>query len=115
MRNCSYALITAAKNEQSYVRQILQPIVNQTQLPQIWVIVSDGSIDRTDEFVVEFARNYDFIRLLRLDNEGTRAFSRQASASNAGYDSIKHMEFDFVGFLDADISLNVSYYETLLA
>ena len=114
MRDYSYALITAAKNEQSYIRQILQSVVNQTQLPRIWVIVSDASTDLTDEFVLEFARDYDFIRLLRLNNKGTRAFSRQAFAFNAGYDSIKHMEFDFVGFLDADISLNAGYYETLL-
>src|SRR5207237_2142449 len=83
MRDYSYALITAAKNEQSYIRQILQSVVNQTQLPRIWVIVSDASTDLTDEFVLEFARDYDFIRLLRLNNKGTRAFSRQAFAFNA--------------------------------
>ena len=115
MRDCSYALITAAKNEQSYIRQVLQSVVNQTHLPVIWLIVSDRSTDRTDGFVMEFARDYDFIRLLRLDNEGTRAFSSQAFASNAGYDCIKHMKFDFVGFLDADISFNVRYYESVLA
>ena len=113
MSDCSYALITAARNEQSYIRQVLQSVVNQTQLPRIWVIVSDGSSDRTDEFVMEFAKDYDFIRLLRRDNGSMRAFSSQAFASNEGYDSIKHMEFDFVGFLDADISLKASYYETL--
>lgn len=114
MSNFSYALITAAKNEDNYIRRMLQSVVDQTRPPKVWVIVSDGSTDRTDEFVMDFAWNHDFIRLLRLDNQGVRAFSSQAFASNAGYGGIKHMEFDFVGFLDADISLDASYYEKLL-
>jgi glycosyltransferase involved in cell wall biosynthesis len=112
--NNGYALITAAKNEEAYIRQVLQSVVEQTRVPRLWAIVSDGSTDRTDEFVTDFARRYDFIRLIRLANEGSRAFSSQAFASNAGYETIKHTEFDFVGFLDADISLEASYYETVL-
>jgi len=115
MSNLSYALITAAKNEESYIRRTLASVVNQTQLPKVWIIVSDGSTDRTDEFVMEFARDREFIRFIRLENQGDRAFSGQAFASNAGYEAIKETEFEFVGFLDADITFDSDYYEKLLA
>jgi glycosyltransferase involved in cell wall biosynthesis len=114
MRNSSYVLVTAARNEEGYIPNTLQAVVNQTRLPGAWVIVSDGSTDRTDELVGDFACRHDFIRLIRLDDKGTRAFSSQAYASNAGYESIKHAEFDFVGFLDADISFSSSFYEDLI-
>jgi len=115
MSYLSYALITAAKNEESFIGQTLESIVNQTRLPKIWIIVSDGSKDRTDELVMEFASKQEFIRLLRLDNKGARAFSSQAFALNVGYEAIKETEFEFIGFLDADITLDSVYYEKVLA
>ncbi|HYR88200.1 MAG TPA: glycosyltransferase family 2 protein [Terriglobia bacterium] len=114
MRNSTYVLITAARNEEGYIRRTLQAVVDQKRLPRTWVIVSDGSTDRTDELVMHFARSHHFIQLVRLRQKGARAFSSQACASNEGYKRIKHAEFDFVGFLDADISFSPNYYEELL-
>lgn len=114
MQNYSYALITAAKNEEGFIERTIKSIVNQTWLPKIWVIVSDGSTDCTDELVMRWSELCRFIRLLRIDNQSARAFSSQAFATNAGYESIKDTEFDFIGFLDADISVEPSYYEALL-
>src|SRR6185503_433440 len=87
MRDYSYVLITAAKNEEAYIERLLQSVVDQTCLPENWVIVSDGSTDRTDEIVIEWAKVYDFISLVRLNNGGARVFSSQAFACNAGYNS----------------------------
>ena len=110
----AYALITAAKNEEAYIHQTLQSVVNQTRLPKIWIIISDGSTDHTDEFVMDCSRKYDFIRLLRFDNQGARTFSSKVFALNGGYEFIKKTEFEFVGFLDADISFDSDYCEKLL-
>ena len=113
--NDSYVLVTAAKNEETYISRLLESVINQTRLPKLWVVVSDGSTDRTDEAVEDFAARYDFIRLLRLGNQRARAFSSQAFACNAGYESIENTQFDYVGFLDADITFDSRYYERLLA
>src|SRR5881409_3861265 len=109
-----YVLITAAKNEETHIPKILQSVVSQTVLPEIWVIVNDGSTDRTAELVRDFASRYDFIWLINRSNAGLRAFSNQASACNEGYDQIRHTDFDFAGFLDADVSFGDSYFESLL-
>jgi glycosyltransferase involved in cell wall biosynthesis len=115
MPNKTYALITAARNEDRYIEATLKAVVAQTRKPAIWLIVSDGSTDRTDEIVQTYAAGNEFISLLHLSNGPLRAFSNQAKASNRGYEAIKCLEFDFVGFLDADISFAADYYERLLA
>src|SRR5687768_12017400 len=112
--NKTYVLITAAKNEERYIPNTLQSVVNQTYVPEAWLIISDGSTDQTDELVRQYTSRYDFIHLLRLDNIGDRSFSSKAFALNTAYDNIKHSRFDFVGILDADISLPDYYYEELL-
>src|SRR5262245_40950770 len=115
MPNQAYALVTAARNEDRDIEATLKAVVAQTRKPAIWLVVSDGSTDRTDEIVQTYAAANDFISLLHLSNGRLRAFSNQAIAANRGYEAIKCLEFDFVGFLDVDISFAADYYERLLA
>jgi glycosyltransferase involved in cell wall biosynthesis len=115
MPNSSYVLITPAKNEEKHIDKTVESVVRQTLLPEVWVIVSDGSTDRTDALVMDFASRYNFIHLLRLEGRGAREFSSQAFASNAGYEAVRNAKFDLAGFLDADISLAPDYYQNLIA
>ena len=46
-----YVLITAARNEESFIKKTLDSVVTQTVLPERWIIVDDGSTDRTAEIV----------------------------------------------------------------
>jgi glycosyltransferase involved in cell wall biosynthesis len=110
-----YVLITAARNEESYIRKTLESVASQTRLPKAWIIVSDGSTDRTDEFVSDFAACHKFTQLLRLDNASERSFASKAFALNAAYEHLKDIQFEFVGILDADISLPPDYYAQLIA
>lgn len=109
-----YALITPAWNEEAKLDGVIRSVVDQTLLPVQWVIVSDGSIDRTDEIVQSYARRHSWICLLRLERSPVRNFAGKAHAVNAGYESLKGIEFDLVGNLDADITLPQDYYEFLL-
>jgi len=114
MQSSTYVLITAARNEERHVRNTLQSVVDQTCLPKKWVIVSDGSTDLTDQYVRDFASRYSFIQLLRLDNAEERSYSNRAVALNVGYAELSHIDCDYVGVLDADISLPPNYYEELI-
>ena len=46
-RSVSFVLITAARNEETYIEKTIQSVVAQTVLPLRWVIVNDGSDDAT--------------------------------------------------------------------
>jgi biofilm PGA synthesis N-glycosyltransferase PgaC len=115
MTNENYVLITAARNEEAYIRNTLEAVVNQKRQPLKWLIVSDGSTDRTDEFVQDFARRYPFIDLVHLGSDETRSFSSKAFALNTAYDAIRREEFDYIGILDADVSVPRDYYNELIA
>lgn len=113
---CRYALITAARNEENYIEKTIQSVVAQTIIPVKWVIVSDGSTDRTDEIVLQYARNCDFMQLLHADNDAVRNFGSKAKAVQAGYAILTTtVDFDFIGNLDADVSFSPDYFQKILA
>jgi GT2 family glycosyltransferase len=110
-----YVIITPARNEERYIRLTLESMVRQTRPPERWVIVSDGSTDRTDKIVGEYVSATDWIDLVRLSEDKDRTFAAKVYAFNAGLETIEHLSFDVVGNLDADISFESDYFEFLLA
>ena len=115
MEDQKYVIITSARNEEAYIKKTIESVIRQTILPKRWVIVSDGSTDRTDEIVRRFEASYDFIQLLRTEHSGGYSFASKAHAIRAGLAQLNDIEYNFIGNLDADISFEPSYYETVLA
>lgn len=112
--NLKYMLITPARNEENFIEKTIRSVIAQTVLPEKWIIVSDGSTDRTDEIVKQFAKEYGWIELLRMPEHRDRSFAAKAGCFNAGYDRLKTGSFDLIGNLDADITFESDYYEFLL-
>lgn len=110
----SYVLVTAAYNEERFIEQTIQSVISQTIVPAKWMIVSDGSTDRTDEIVTSYSRVYPFIQLHRILENHPRNFAAQVNAICAGYSLLDSMHFEFMGNLDADISIDRDYFEFLL-
>ncbi len=112
-RTGRYALVTAARNEQANIERTIQSVVSQTLLPAVWVIVSDGSTDGTDEVVARYAGDYDFIRLVKKTSDSNRDFASKVYAVRTGVENLNGAEYDFIGNLDADVTFGVDYYEKL--
>jgi poly-beta-1,6-N-acetyl-D-glucosamine synthase len=111
-----YALVTAARDEANYIRYALESVVNQTKHPVRWVIVDDASRDSTAAIVEDYGTRYSFIRLVRLSAGGSeRNFARKAQAFGRGIAELDGCSYDYVGNLDADISLDPGYYSAILA
>ena len=109
-----YVLITPARNEEAYIEKTIQSVISQTVLPEKWVIVSDGSTDRTDEIVKQHIAKNDWIELLRMPEHRDRQFAAKVNCFNAGYKRLKDVKYDIIGNLDADISFEEDYFEFLL-
>ena len=86
----------------------------QTVPPNKWVIVSDGSTDKTDDFVAEYAAQHAWIQLLRAPDREARHFASKVFAFGIGYDHVKGQEFDVVGNVDADVTFAKDHFESLL-
>jgi len=110
----SYVLITPARNEVAYIENTLRSVIAQTTRPVRWVIVSDGSTDGTDELVKKYAAPHDWIKLLRRPERKERHFAGKVAAFNAGYATVRSLEYEVIGNLDADISFDDDYLAFLL-
>ena len=109
-----YVLISPARNEEAYLESTIKSVVAQTLLPYRWVIVSDGSTDQTEAIAKRYAARYPWITVVSRPPREARDFAGKVSAFNAGFDTIKQLEFDIVGSLDADLSFVSDYFEFLL-
>jgi glycosyltransferase involved in cell wall biosynthesis len=111
----AYVLATAAYNEEANIGKTIESMLVQIELPQRWVIVSDGSLDRTDEIVQGYAEKYPFIRFLRVTRPPGRSFRTKIMALQEGIRLLADVPFQFIGNLDADVSLEPSYFRDLIA
>jgi glycosyltransferase involved in cell wall biosynthesis len=109
-----YILITAARNEELFITKTLDSVVTQTALPERWIIIDDGSTDRTAEIVESYTKRHPWIQLLRHPRRVDRNFAGKVQAVTAGLDQARSLEFEIIGNLDADISFEPDYMEFLL-
>ncbi len=112
--NTNYVLITPARNEEQCIEKTIKSVISQTVLPQRWIIVSDGSTDKTDNIVERYLNDHPFIVLLRREGDVLRNFSSQVFAFNTGYEKLNGLNYDYIGNLDADVSFQPDYYESVL-
>ena len=104
-----YVLITPARNESAFIGRTLQAVVAQTQRPERWVIVDDGSTDRTAEIVEDYAKQHPWIELVRRPQRADRSFAGKAHAVSAGLERVRGVPFQVMGNLDADVSFEPDY------
>ncbi len=109
-----YVLVTAAYNEEHHIADTIRAVTSQSALPRRWVIVSDGSTDRTDEIVIEWARQHPFLRFVRVDKPVRHSFAAKVHALRRGFGCLTDVDYDFVGVLDADVSFERDYFARLL-
>jgi len=109
-----YTLITPARNEEELLENTIRSVISQTVLPEKWVVVSDGSTDRTDDIVKEYTYDYPWIELVRMPEHLDRQFAAKVQAFNAGYAKLEGVPYDIIGNLDADITFDETYFEFLL-
>jgi glycosyltransferase involved in cell wall biosynthesis len=114
-RQSCYVIITPARNEAENIAATLQSVVAQTNPPVEWVIVNDGSTDRTAEILDQYAARYPWIRAYHLPDRGFREpGSGVVRAFNHGLGKLKTKDWDFIVKLDGDLELSADYFENCL-
>jgi biofilm PGA synthesis N-glycosyltransferase PgaC len=113
-------LVTPARNEAAHLERTIQAVAAQTRLPDLWLVVDDGSSDATPEILERWAAELPFLRVLRAPQHedqagGDRlALAAEARAFNWALGCLEVDEFTHLGKLDADIELPPHYFERLL-
>ena len=110
-----YLLVTPCRNEEDYLQITIDSIGSQTVLPTCWVIVDDGSTDRTPEILDAACKEYPFIRVVKRADRGERAVGPGViQAFNDGLNSVDLNDFDYLCKLDADLGIPEVYFESLM-
>jgi len=110
-----YCLISPCRDEQDYMRRTLESVINQTRVPDLWVIVDDGSTDDTPQILAEYAEKVDFIKIVRREDRGERKVGPGViDAFYAGYDTINPDDFEFICKFDLDLDLPLQYFEIII-
>jgi glycosyltransferase involved in cell wall biosynthesis len=110
----SYVLVTPARNEEAFIEKTIQSVIRQTVLPLKWVIVDDGSTDRTASIVSQYLEDHPWIELVQRPLRKERHFAAKVHSFNAGFQRVRDLPCEVVGNLDADISFDNDFIEFLL-
>ena len=109
-----YIAITPARDEERLLPRLLVSMVAQTRRPERWIVIDDGSTDRTGEILDRAAQYHPWIEPQHLPRGGARAPGGESVIMRflpreawEGYDAILR--------LDADLTFKPQFAELLLA
>ncbi|MGC2331979.1 MAG: glycosyltransferase family A protein [Candidatus Acidiferrales bacterium] len=106
-----YVVITPVRDEEAYLPLSIESMIHQTIRPQEWVIVNDGSRDRTGEIVDEAARKYSWIHTVHRKDRGYRKWGGGIiEAFYEGFHSLRCQDWEFMSKLDGDLSFAPGYF-----
>jgi biofilm PGA synthesis N-glycosyltransferase PgaC len=107
-------VVSPARNEEATLERTLASMRAQTRPPDLWVIVDDGSTDRTAEIAARAASETAWIRVVPRSDRGFREVGGGVvEAFYAGLDSVDQ-PYDFVAKMDVDLEFSPRYIERLL-
>jgi glycosyltransferase involved in cell wall biosynthesis len=110
--NTRYVVVTPVRDEESYLPLTIESMARQTILPQEWVIVNDGSKDRTGNLIDEAARRYCWVRAVHRKDRGFRKWGAGIiEAFYDGYNALGFNDWDYMSKLDGDLSFEPDYFE----
>ncbi|WP_372770755.1 glycosyltransferase family 2 protein [Pseudoalteromonas sp.] len=111
-----YVVISPCRNEEKFMRETLDSVVNQSVKPSKWIIVDDGSTDNTPKILEEYAKKFDFIEVVTRENRGHRSVGPGVvDAFYAGFNTINLNEYDYICKLDLDLIMPERYFELMMA
>ncbi len=111
-----YVVITPVRDEERYLAQTIDSVCRQTVRPTEWIIVDDGSSDRTGAIADEAAAQHTWIRVIHRRNRGFRkSGGGVVEAFNDGYRTIQCADWEFVVKLDGDLTFAPDYFEQTFA
>jgi glycosyltransferase involved in cell wall biosynthesis len=111
MHNPKYVIVSPVRDEEEYIAKTLESVSAQTIVPAEWIIVDDGSHDRTAAIIDGYARQFPWITTLHRNDRGRRVpGSGVMEAFYDGYEALTCANWQFIVKLDGDVGLQPDYF-----
>ena len=108
-----YVIITPVRDEEKHIEATIESVRRQTILPLEWVIVDDGSTDRTGEILDRVAAQLPWIACHTPNEQRFPEVRRRCDGSVLR--RVQHTpddsDWDFIVKLDGDLSFAPEYFE----
>src|SRR5690242_14468774 len=102
-KDTNYVVITPVRDEEAYLRLTIESISNQTFRPSEYVVVNDGSKDKTGEIIEEYARQYSWIKAVHRKDRGFRKWGGGIiEAFYDGFHALTCRDWQFMSKMDGD-------------
>jgi len=110
--NPRYIIVTPVRDEEKYIEATIESILMQTIKPAEWVIVDDGSSDRTGEIADRLAAKHPWIQVVHRENRGFRKSGGGVmEAFYDGFNTLRCKDWEFLVKLDGDLGFAADYFE----
>src|SRR5690625_1603821 len=108
-----FYVVIPAHNEEDFIGQTLDSLLNQQLIPQKIIVVDDNSQDNTAAIVQSYCQQYDFIKLIKNTSSAEHLpGSKVVQAFYKGFEQLDE-NFDVLCKLDADLIFPPDYFKVL--
>jgi glycosyltransferase involved in cell wall biosynthesis len=107
-------VITAARNEESNLPRLAEALAAQTHMPERWVVVDNGSSDRTGGVLRRLAETHPWLEVLTLPGGAPSRGAPIVRALHAALSALAAEPPGFVVNVDADTSFEEDYFARLI-
>jgi poly-beta-1,6-N-acetyl-D-glucosamine synthase len=107
-----YVVITPVRDEEAFLAATIDSMIRQTVRPVEWIIVNDGSNDKTGNIIDSYASRYPWIRAVHRKDRGFRkSGGGVVDAFNDGYHDLVTSDWEFIVKFDGDLTFEADYFE----
>jgi Glycosyltransferases, probably involved in cell wall biogenesis len=116
-----YLLVTPCKNEEDSLPKLAESVTGQDITPLLWVIVNDGSTDKTSEILADLCSRHLWIQVVNLSEKPRNLGIHVSHVYRIGFDAARrhceenNLNYDYIASVDADIILDNNYFSSLMA
>ena len=103
--NSHFSIIIACRNEIKNLPALLISIENQIYKPNEVIFIDDNSIDETYNFLINYSKKYNYIKVIKNSNKGKKSAIIEAA---------KIAKSEYLIFTDADCILNKNHCQLAL-
>ncbi len=111
-------LISPVRNEADHIEKVARAVAAQHRVPDLWIVIDDGSDDGTHEILTRLASEFAFLKVMsasELEAGDRLAAAAEARAFNTALSTVRWQDFTHVGKLDGDVELPPDWFSRLLA
>ena len=114
--DAQFVVITPVRDEEEHLEKTIRSMIAQEATPAAWIIVNDGSRDRTGDVARRWTGECSWITVCDRPDRGRRdSAGGEIDAFYHGFGLVKDQKWDFVVKLDGDLSFEPDYFAQCLS